>query len=215
MKRLIYILLFIPFLCNAQAGRFPFYSAGSSGSYSDNFDSYTSEDHLGDQANWVDCYGILEIYDHDGSLGVCMDSSWYSGAYYNGTVDNNQFSQITFVEKTAWTCVTVGIRMSLTGNFYTWFCEDGESYLVRVVSGAQTILASNGDDWTEDDVIRLEIDGDDISCYRNGSLDTSISADGIYTDDSASKLSSGYVGVVGRGSDGRGSTGDNWSGGDL
>lgn len=104
--------------------------------------------------------------------------------------------------------IGIAVRMSPSSEtYYGWYSDSAGSILFKVVAGAYTLLASGDSffsykDFPEEDDgerVRLEVVGNELRCYKNGALDTSINSTGIVTD---SDISSGsYAGVCGYGVD--------------
>lgn len=224
MRNLLFILLLWPMLLYGQVIQGGHAFASSTGTvpapepqtYSDNFDAYTLYTHLQDQTNWEWAMGEIEIADDGAAQGVCGDSAYASFAYHTGSVGDDQWAELELIEYNASFGLGPAVRVSGFGNGYAMFTLSGNAYLVRYNGGSQSILDTDvAGAWGEGDVAKISIEGYDIRCYINDVLITDFGTAGVYTDTDASKIASGNVGLMQRGGDNRGATGDNWQGGDL
>lgn len=201
MRRIFYILPL--FLCSLSFGQ-----------SSDNFDSYANNDILGDQANWnAENSSIIIVKPASDGEAAPNQAGVESSAYYVGTFDADQYSQGTFVGVEAGGySVGVSVRNSTSGahDYYGFYTSATSSYLFKVDNGAFTTLAQ-GNAWTAGDVVKLEVVDDTLKCYRNGSLDASISGDGVLVDAS---YSTGSPGICGFGNSTTTRI-DDWSGGNT
>lgn len=229
IKKLTYLLLLVPFLSFGQ-GRlnvsvYPATPESSSASttYSDDFDSYTATQNLGTQSDWTkQSTGEIKINDSGSGDNVInpAESSDYVSAYYDDAGSfTDQSSELTLDAIADWNRIGPAIRMSSsTESYYAWLGNGSgggnKSQLIRVNSGTVTTLAE-GDAWVAGHTYKLAVVGDELQCYDNGTLDTSIDTDGKYDDSgSGSKISSGYIGVAGDGND-TGCDGNDWEGKEL
>ena len=164
-------------------------------SVSDNFDSYTNAAYLEDQTNWDLSLnaGGLWISKPAADGRVAVSNATRSCCYYVGTFANDQWAQATFLGAAAAdSSIGVAVRVS-SNNYYCWESSNFSSYLSKITSGSGVDFAT-GAAWTANDVVKLEIVGNELRCYRNGSLDTSVSTDGKYTD-ASSPFTSGNPGI--------------------
>lgn len=218
MKKLFLIFLFIPTLVIGQPGRYPFASTPmieSGASYSDDFDSYATGN-LDEKGSWDSPQpgADIQIIDNSGDKVFSGNEIYDAVWYWNETVEDDQYSQITIDAIVSNIYVGVSVRMDATDrNHYYWMGDDSESFLrVRYNDGVGMVTFATGDGWATTDVIKLTIEGYVLKCYKNGVLDTSIDTDGIYTD-ASEYHSTGYPGIY---TYGTGATyGDDWEGGDL
>jgi len=218
IKKLIYLLLLVPALSMGQKFNVQVIPpVSTTTNYSDDFESYTVATSIDGQGNWVVVRGDIEINTHDSDKGFDGADVYFNLAYYDGSVDDDQYSQITVEAKVPYACPGPAVRVvaGTSGTGYLWFSENTTSaYLIRLVDGTPTYLVYGTDGWDNDDVVKLSIEGDEISMYRNGSLDTSMSTDGKYSDTSVDKLTTGSVGIVVY-EQNSSAWGDTWSGGSL
>jgi hypothetical protein len=181
--------------------------------YSDNFDSYANSSDLGSSADWNSEAGAMIVIKpaSDGKVSSNLGSS-DDCVYYTTTVNNDQYSQVTVSNLTSYIYRGVAVRVKgdASGTYYSYYGSTTDSYLQKFVNGTATGFAV-GSGFTNGDIIKLEVEGNELRCYKNGSLDVSISSDGKYTDTS-SPLTSGYVGLSGYNNYSTG-TMDTWSGG--
>lgn len=182
---------------------------------SDNFDSYADASSLADAANWDLADGIstcIKINKPASDGEVYPSSSDDSCVYYTGSFSADQFSQATVTSTTGSVWIGPAVRCSTTSNgtYYAWCGDDNDSYLVKRYADALTYPIA-GDGFAVNDVIKLQIEGSTLKFYKNGSLDTSMSVDGMYDD---SDITSGNPGF---GSYGISTSArlDDWEGGDL
>jgi hypothetical protein len=186
--------------------------------YSDNFNSYTTGTYLKDNSPWgseESSYAGFQIY----SGTACPSTgniSYNQLNYYNHTFANDQFSQMTAIlpadSLTIYTGLSVRNSGAGTVNGYYWIGGTNDSYLGSLNNATDEWFATGGP-WANGDTLKLEIVGNELRCYKNGSLDTTVSGDGKFTDVN-NRHTSGYAGLSGyRGSILIGL--DNWSGGDV
>lgn len=137
------------------------------------------------------------------------------GAYYNTAIENDQYSQVVIVSSSSASTLGVAVRCAAGAETcYYWYGTDSDSWLRRLVGGAEATLAT-GDGFSAADVIQLEIVDYELRCYKNGALDTSIDGTGKYDDDAAgNKIASGYAGIMMYGATVNDRV-DDWEGGDA
>ena len=159
--------------------------------------------------------GALSVVDVAGDQKVQPGQVTKNYYYYNEIIGNDQYSQIVFSGGVNDSCMGPAVRgASGALTCYYWYADaSGSSYLRRSVAGVEALLASGGT-FVAGSTYRLEAIGDELRCYKDGVLDTSINGTGIYDDSgSADKISSGYVGIMGYGTDA--TYADDWEGGEL
>lgn len=134
-----------------------------------------------------------------------------NGAGWNAdTFDNDQYATGTIVEEfsSAYAIgVSVRCKTDGTANYYGFYSASDASYVFKMVTGSWTQLGNNGAAFVAADVMKLEVDGSQLTAYKNGSpLSLSIGTDTAHA--------SGRAGLSGYGYhyDCRL---DNWSGGNL
>ena len=191
-----------------------FYS--NKASYSDNFDSYTNNYNLADSAVWNAESGAFIVLKPAAAGTVRSNTGGVDTAiYYTGAVANNQYSQITVTlanVSSTYIGVAVRIKGDASGTYYSWYGSNSDCYLQKFVNGAWSATYGVGDAFAVDDIIKLQIVGNELQCYRNGGLDTSVVSGGKITD-SSSPLTTGYVGLSGYNDNDM--TCDLWLGGDI
>lgn len=197
MIRIIIILLCLtPSALLSQVGRFNYPSNANTETWSvvatDNFEAHALGDMDG-EGNWVQIYGRIDIEDNGGDKVAKPEfSSDYSYYYYNTSLGNDQAAEAVLDAVVQFRNVGVFVRGSTTQETcYYYFGDTDDSTLGLVQNGVNNALAT-GDAFSTNDVIRLEVVGNELRCYKNGSLDTSISGDGKYEDNT---LTSGYGGL--------------------
>lgn len=190
-------------------------AAGSGGAtYTDDFEGY-SEAALAGQGDWITWMGVITVVTFSESEYVYPNSAGaLCGVAYDDTFDDDQYAENGgYFDVLSGYYIGPGVR--LTGSAgsadgYGYAGGSTDSYLFRIDDGSYTVLSDAGDAVTDDDVLRIEIEGTTIRCYKNGDLDTSLGSNGTFTD---ATYSSGKAGIVGLG------TGGNyipdWEGGDL
>lgn len=214
MRNLFFIFLFIGFGLNAQGPIANTAHLVSANIYSDDFEAYSTGD-INGQGEWEVIDGGISVAEESSNNVFKGSTSGFNAAYYNETFDADQYSEIVAIEVTSYSSPGPIVRASTGGTYYCWLHElSTYSRLVRVVNGSVTTLAESTTGWTDQDTLRLEVDADTLFCYKNGVLDISISSDGKYTDDGASKISTGRSGILMFYQDNN-AYGDLWRGGDL
>ena len=186
--------------------------------YEDDFESYVVNQDLRDQANWTSARGEdIQIINDDGDKVFTGHTDYYAFAYYDDTFADDQWSQITVDSITADSqYIGVIVRMNAGSElYYGWMGNQSQSYLRLIYQGGTAATFATGDGWAATDVIRLEVEGYELRCYKNGILDTSIDTDGKYTvTTEAHQVASGNAGVMTY-AEGNACYGDDWSGGNL
>lgn len=124
-------------------------------------------------SNWVDVDGDYYTFE-EGAYGNSADNA----TAYNGiTFADNQYSEIVvdIVAAFAYTGVAVRIKTDNTANFnYFYGSGSGGSIAGSCVNGTYTDEAATGGNISATDVLRLEIDGTDLTPFINGSEVTAI-----------------------------------------
>lgn len=122
--------------------------------------------------------GGLEIQDN-----ACESNSASNdvvAAWNADTFNENHYSQVTLDIKSGGSGGNIGpaVRCAAASTqSYMYFLWPGgnESFLARLSSGdAYTEIASGGDNWAVDDVLKIDAAASNISAYVNGSLDATI-----------------------------------------
>jgi hypothetical protein len=203
---------------------------------SDNFDSYTNADNLGDKANWLELNnstGLLRVHKPAGDASIYEAFQARSECRWDGaeTFADDQYSMGTLdnitvgAEPTRY--IGVAVRMSpdtLTGrDYYAVRVYDGlsaaatKTEVVKFVNNTETVIyaAATGDDWASADTVEIEAITNgadvDLKIYQNGVLLRTV------TDNSGTRLTSGKPGIVGLGASAAADAPwlDSWEGGDV
>jgi len=222
MKKLLFILLFIPTLAMGQgmnvmhkAHQIVSVVQTPSGSpYTDDFESYT-EGILGGQGDWVTIAWTMTVVDVSGDNRVYASvNTDFSATLYDKTFDNDQYAKCTF-DQVGTSFIGPGVRLTGTTpstlNGYGIYASSTVSRLVRYDKGSKSNLGTSGSGAALTDVFELRVEGTTLSCYKNGALDTSLGTSGNYTD---ATHSSGQAGLNGYDNSNT-TTIDTWEGGDL
>lgn len=137
-------------------------------------DSFTRADGaLG--SNWTSCGGNAG-YTVIGNAAAPSSAQVEEAVFWNPiSFANDQFAEatITTVASNAFIGVAVRCSTGSGGSYYGFYADNSTRYLVRVVNGAYTSLATLGTGFANNDVVRLEVTGSTLSAYINGVLWTS------------------------------------------
>jgi hypothetical protein len=167
----------------------------------DNFDH--SDGVLG--ANWSINSGSINTFSNK-LVGAAKGAR--SAAFYSATkFDDNQFSEITYTGagNLGWIGPSVRNGIAKVKSYYACEVRPSGWEMIKMVAGAQTILASGQVAFNVGDTIRIEAIGSTIICTRN---------DSVLTTQIDTALASGSPGVeVFDNSPAQ--TADNWTGGNL
>ena len=155
---------------------------------SDNFDNYTVGN-LAGQGNWLAAQNNMAIVDVSGNKQVTPVSGARSLLYRSEIFTDNHYSQITIKSIASGSFVGVVVRSTLsagTGFGYAYYADSTQRYLkyFNVASGTtgSTIANIIGTTNAVNDVLRLEVSGSTLKCYKNGALDTGLTGGtGIFT----------------------------------
>ena len=189
--------------------------------YADDFQSY-SVGNLGGQGNWVAVMNTTSIVDTSGDKRVYSTGGTLYGVRRMETFSASQYAQIVIDLINNEGAVGVSVRTSgidtasaycfyLYQDLYTTYL----GYILPNYGGAEIATASHN--YSPGDVLRIEINGDEIRAYLNGSLHTGLSGGtGIFNVSeiisSNASLGSGMPGIWGWST---GAYGDEWQGGNL
>lgn len=135
-------------------------------------------------ANWtvMPGYSAMSI----SSNAAITPSGAINFNYYTGqTFGADQFAQATLSASPA-SYAGVGVRVATGDNGYWFYCSTGQSYLLKRVSGTQTIFVTIGLTCATNDVLRIEVVGTQLTAYKNGVSIASASD---------SSLTSGTIGI--------------------
>lgn len=111
------------------------------------------------------------------------EAVWWNPISFNA----NQFAQATITTVSSNAFIGPAVRVSAGGNYYGFYGDNASRYLISVVGGTWTSLATLGTGFANNDVVRLEVEGTTLRAYINDVLWTSV------TD---SSLSSGSPGLT-------------------
>jgi hypothetical protein len=186
----------------------------------DDFQAYT-EGPLNGQGNWVNnCPSSngIAVKDTGGDKRFCANVAAEVCARRTETVGNDQFAEFTVDSNI--NVSGAAVRCSYTSSVYYYFGyygDSGQKAVFYSVGGSFSTIQYVGGGWTNGDVVRLEIVGNTLKCYRNGVLDPTLT--GVYDVSSIiatySALASGSVGVSGADHADTAGRGDDWRGGAL
>jgi hypothetical protein len=124
-----------------------------------------------------------------------------------GTFTDDQYAQVKLTALVSQSRVGVGVRANNAGSGYLLYVASGDYYLVKLVSGAFTILRYGANSFSVNDIIRLEVSGTGLTCKQNGTS---------FWTETDSALTSGNPGICGWGPSATVfSAADDWEGGDL
>lgn len=141
--------------------------------------------------------------------GVIANSpSAWAMAYWNADAfPDAQYAQLTLVSRTGGTC-SPAVRVQASGvSGYAFYASNSQRYIAKWVGGVRTVLSPVAGAPANGDVLRLEVNGNVLTPYRNGVVDTEV---GTVED---SQFSSGSAGLLGYGADG--AISDNFEAGAL
>lgn len=131
-------------------------------------DSFTRANASSLGANWTTMGGYNSSSIVSNSAVNNSAGSNLSFSYYNAqALSADQFSQAT-LSASPTNYAGVGVRVAAGDNGYWFYCTTGTSYMLKRVSGAQTILTSAFTTCTAGDVMRIEAGGTQITAYKNG-----------------------------------------------
>lgn len=165
-------------------------------------------------ANWTEERNGMQIYSN-AVMPVATDDDAF--AFWDAdTFDDDQYSEATAVALNAsghyWAAVVIRCSTNDTCWMYTGAIKNGDyggKELNKWVDGTVTYVENIYTvGWSVNDVIRIEADGDTITPYLNGSIDTDLGAvaDG--------GINSGAAGIGGYGNT-NDTRVDDWEGGNL
>lgn len=183
----------------------------------DDFESYATGG-LSGRGNWLNCRGNFNVADVSGNNVVAPNYNLNDACIMRTeTFSSDQYAEIELIGEPIKSGVAVRCQDpgNSTAEYYTFFAYSStRRVLARVVNGTFTTLIDKpgATEAGIGSVIKLEVKGDTLKCYINGSLDTSLNTTGIYVDNTIG--SGGTPGIVGYGNGGA-STMDNFKGGDL
>lgn len=181
-------------------------NTGGGSIYYDNFDSYTGGNYLVGLGSWVSGMGNMVCWNISAGQNQVgpYSSTAYSAAIYNQVLSNDQYAQIKRTKVTADGYLGIGVRLSGSSTTfcgYVFLLKDsatGNTRLLKFTNGVAAQLGSAGTTPPSlNDIYKLTIVGNVLTCYKNGSIFTEVATSGQYTD---STYSSGKAGIAGYGS---------------
>lgn len=188
----------------------------SGASYTDDFESYTPDANLAGQGNWIQGLNNLIVRDISDDNVVRPYASYaHCAAIYNNTFADNQYSEIVVYKTANEGGIGPAVRMSGSGAAFDGYAlvrYGADIQLYRYDNGSATILATGAMALDDGDVLRLEISGTTLSCYKNDVLITAIDGDGVITD---ATYETGNAGLAGRTDFSTSMSAKSWEGGDL
>lgn len=158
-------------------------------------------------ANWTlvhDAFYVQHVLD------VLQCDGSHPAHYWNADTPNaDQYTQIQLTTVGS-DGIGAAVRVSSSQiTYYLYYGTSSDRILRKWVNHSQTDIANAGAAASVNDTLRLEASGTTLTPKRNGSTDTAI---GAQTD---SSISSGSLGVGGRGTFSFNTNADNWEGGNL
>ena len=211
-------------------------SIGGAFSVTDDFESYSTGD-LPGQGNWLNCTwnnntGIAIVDTSGDNRYRSAVTGSENGAMRSETFSDNQFSQAV-IDVIA-SEVGVGIRMSMDGTSNAFIgyqaigpTPGGIKTLYFVINNSWTSIAEGTPGADAGDTIRIEVLNNVVTCYLNGSVDTTLGIggnggsgnNGVYDISTLitnqPRLAHGSVGITSYYASGTYGDGDDFSGGNL
>jgi len=177
--------------------------------YTDDFNSYSAGE-LAGQGNWTTSIGsILVVADGDARTIIANTLDNNGGVYYNQSLDNDQYAEITITSVGAAysnSFIGVAVRMSVNNMYFLSAGYGGVSF-GKIVNGSGDSFHYSPTPISVNDVLKIQANGTTITAYIN---------DVLFYETTDSDLSSGYAGVTCYGSSEYNIThADNWEGGEL
>ena len=216
MKKLLTILIALLLLLSAEGQilRYSNYTApaepeGVPAVYTDDFNSYSAGE-LAGQGNWTTSIGsIFVVADGDARTIIANTLENDGGVYYNQSLDNDQYAEITITSVGAAysdSFIGVAVRMSVNNMYFLSAGYGGVSF-GKIINGSGDSFHYSPTPISVNDVLKIQANGTTITAYIN---------DELFYETTDSDLSSGYAGVTCYGSSEYNIThADNWEGGEL
>jgi hypothetical protein len=127
--------------------------------------------------------------------------------YSGRTWTNNQWSRLTLTAFAGSSQMGPAVRVSnIEGTYYGLYASSTKVQLIRSLAGSVTVLVTNNQSSVVGDVLILRVSGSILTGFKNG---TAVAGMEAITD---TNITTGYAGITGYDI---GTTGDNWSGGDI
>lgn len=137
---------------------------------SDNFNR--TDDPTGLGANWTPIRGSPTAQILGNAAAPNIDNV-EGGIIWNAdTFADDQYAEATISQRGNLSYIGVLVR-GTTNNYYLFYTDDAQRYFARIVGGVFTSFSVDSP-LAVNDVMRIEAAGDEISCYINGTLWTSL-----------------------------------------
>ena len=138
-------------------------------------------------SNWSSSGGAA-AYTIVSNTAASSNAQVEEAVWWNATTfAADHFAEVTITTVSSNAFIGPAVRVSSGGNYYGFYGDNASRYLISVVGGTWTSLATTGTGFTNGDVVRLEVEGTTLRAYINSVLLTSV------TD---SSLSSGSAGLT-------------------
>lgn len=150
----------------------------------DDFEAYTTGA-LGGQGNWIDTLRTLLIADTSGDNRVVGEGlNLECGARRSDTIADAQYAEVVIDVSSGTSGNGIGPAVRCSGaaasNNGCYFGYYGGQVFYVHSNGVWESIDDGGTFPSVGDVLRLEIEGTTLRCYRNSSLDTSMGGTGEY-----------------------------------
>jgi len=217
MKKIFVILLFsLSFISKGQFGILIENFNETGVSYFDNFNSYTLGSDLNGQDGWVAIINSIRMSGSDylwkGNTASQISLYWKPDSL---TITDDQSGEMFYgFAATTGAYVGIALRVNNTsgGNAYVYMISTNATYFGKIINGSVSSIATGTPTTSSTGTIKMTIEGNEIRCYLDGSLDVSLTGGtGIFNDTS---IPSGKgVGIASY--DSGNVYGDNWDVGDF
>lgn len=111
------------------------------------------------------------------NVAACATDSVEGAAIWDGgeTFNSNQVAQVVIAAIGVDSYMGPAVRGNPSGpDYYGFYADSGNQYIVRVDNGTYTALASRSVTTAINDILRLEVEGTTLRAYVNGTLWTSL-----------------------------------------
>jgi hypothetical protein len=102
------------------------------------------------------------------SIRAILNDGIFWSARYAGTFTNDQYAQIKLVKFASNSWVGVTVRADTSGNNYYLNARSSEYYLWKTVNYTPTLLKFDFLSFSLNDILRLEVSGNTLTCKKNG-----------------------------------------------
>ncbi len=138
-------------------------------------------------SNWSSSGGAA-AYTIVSNTAASSNAEVEEAVWWNATTfAADHFAEVTITTVSANAFIGPAVRISSGGNYYGFYGDNSARYLIRVVGGTWTSLATTGTGFANGNVVRLEVEGTTLRAYINGVL---------WTSTTDSNLSSGSAGIT-------------------